>query len=686
MPVTRRSDQLLFRHVFQPFSQLKTHRLNDGFTGTCLEVARKIFRRRNYTSSPGTQPVAFPHFNSFCTNCELGRAVASKSPQSLQKLPHFSGDAEHSHQACAYIPFKSVATCGGRCIGFTTQTSNASGRLLPQATSKGPQYKDSHQRLQRRFVRTGFFHSDPDFIDPEDALFAEPAEEWCHADGGGALTEAVLERSNVGMGMCILNRGVLDSEAVFGLYRRLRNLEVNPLKRFCCLTTRRRSMVPTGLCYSKLLAFAEQVQTARGSAVPASALWYLQNAWELHAVVHSYSKPLLVLLNGRAEGEGAALCFLANRSAAYKHSAFTCDTTGKCIETTIGLTPTLGLTFALGRLRGSLGAFLALTGHELKGQDLIWSGLCKYWVSPEAMHFMELTAEKQLEVSEQDAKALLEEHFLEPPQAYSLDPWEEVIDDHFNHSTLEEILQSLDSASSSRRSHHRVYSSISADRVAAWAAAVAARIRQRSPLACKLTLELLQRQKQLQEKILEDANITPYEWRKIKSLDSVLPSNVQDDSMKQVLEAVDEQLLAQALENEMRVALRLLGFSKDLVEGLRSRLLEDAPDLCTPPQWSDACNIALDPFFAPLPQPIAAGGNSSRTTADITVCKDPYGLFERADFVAEERTQFPSPSHPLVARLAPAGGGGGLSERQQARLNARWNRDFFQGLLKKEGF
>lgn len=43
-----------------------------------------------------------------------------------------------------------------------------------------------------------------------------------------------------------------------------------------------------------------------------------------------------------------------------------------CIDgAAMGLTPTMGLTFALGRLRGSLGAFLALTGHELKGADLV---------------------------------------------------------------------------------------------------------------------------------------------------------------------------------------------------------------------------------------------------------------------------------------------------------------------------
>lgn len=39
--------------------------------------------------------------------------------------------------------------------------------------------------------------------------------------------------------------------------------------------------------------------------------------------------------------------------------------------TAMGFIPTLGLSFALGRLRGSLGAFLALTGHELRAQDLV---------------------------------------------------------------------------------------------------------------------------------------------------------------------------------------------------------------------------------------------------------------------------------------------------------------------------
>ena len=45
---------------------------------------------------------------------------------------------------------------------------------------------------------------------------------------------------------------------------------------------------------------------------------------------------------------------------------------------------------------------------------------------------------------------------------------------------------------------------------------------------------------------------------RIKRLECVLPSTVEDDSKRQILEAVDEELLLHALENEMRVAIRLI--------------------------------------------------------------------------------------------------------------------------------
>ena len=52
----------------------------------------------------------------------------------------------------------------------------------------------------------------------------------------------------------------------------------------------------------------------------------------------------------------------------------------------------------LGSLQWHLGEFLALTGWELRGSDLICLDLVEHWLAPDALPFMELTSEKQLEV------------------------------------------------------------------------------------------------------------------------------------------------------------------------------------------------------------------------------------------------------------------------------------------------
>lgn len=61
-------------------------------------------------------------------------------------------------------------------------------------------------------------------------------------------------------------------------------------------------------------------------------------------------------------------------------------------------------------------------------------------------------------------------------------------------------------------------------------------------------------------------------------------------------------------------------------------------------------------------------------------------MFGSSEFTVEERTLFPFSTHPLVARLTPGGAGAGLSERQQARLSARWSFDMFRQVAEKEGF
>lgn len=49
-------------------------------------------------------------------------------------------------------------------------------------------------------------------------------------------------------------------------------------------------------------------------------------------------------------------------------------------ETAIGLFPDVGATYFLSRLKGSLGTYLGLTGHRLKGITLILKGFTFIYV------------------------------------------------------------------------------------------------------------------------------------------------------------------------------------------------------------------------------------------------------------------------------------------------------------------
>lgn len=223
------------------------------------------------------------------------------------------------------------------------------------------------------------------------------------------LQNRVLERSNVGMGMLVINRASgFDLPCVNELYTRLRNLEVNSLKRFVGLAAMEPGPFSIGLDPKEMLLAAVYAQK-HGKLSPFSRalLW---NSQELAHLVADYQKPLVCHLGGAAQDGGAALACLAAFSGAYEDSEI-------CVRACRhGLVPMGGMTYLLALLPWHLGEFLALTGWTLRGYELVALDLVEHWMSPEALPFLELTSEKQLEVSEADAKLLLHEHSLPLPQ------------------------------------------------------------------------------------------------------------------------------------------------------------------------------------------------------------------------------------------------------------------------------
>jgi 3-hydroxyisobutyryl-CoA hydrolase len=59
-------------------------------------------------------------------------------------------------------------------------------------------------------------------------------------------------------------------------------------------------------------------------------------------------------------------------SALGKYRIATADTVFAMPETAIGFFPDVGATHFLPRLNGHLGMYLALTGHRLKGVDVVY--------------------------------------------------------------------------------------------------------------------------------------------------------------------------------------------------------------------------------------------------------------------------------------------------------------------------
>ncbi|CAE7705899.1 unnamed protein product [Symbiodinium sp. CCMP2592] len=365
--------------------------------------------------------------------------------------------------------------------GLLAATRGSAGPLQAKViqkrrTLKLPRFIAEH----RRFIRTGFFTDDADFLDPEAPLLADRVNErWRHMDDP-TLQAKVLERSNVGMGMLVLNLAEgLDLPSVNELYKRLRNLEVNSLKRFVGLTAteelcpkadavvsepenfqsslergdRDHNSLATGrfcigLDPKELLLAAVYAQKQKNGDLAPFSKALLWNSQELSFLVADYRKPLVCHLNGAARDGGAALAGLASFSGACEASEVSVRS---CFH---GLVPMGGMTSLLGSLKWHLGEFLALTGWTLRGSDLVALGLVRHWMSADALPFLELTAEKQLEVSESDAAMLLTEHSLPLPESSLLSGQQDapgfkrsyipLIAEIFSEESLPKVIQALE--------------------------------------------------------------------------------------------------------------------------------------------------------------------------------------------------------------------------------------------------
>ncbi len=328
------------------------------------------------------------------------------------------------------------------------------------------------------------------------------------------------------MGMLLVNSNNSYFKLTNLLYKKLRNLEVNTLKKFTAITVSDQQRPLDGVSPRELLLLNECDDLELRNLY---FLNFLKNQSDLALVISDYYKPLITQFDGT--NSGVAVSGLANTSSVFTNSKFSFN------FAKFGYIPTGGLSHLLARCPWNLGEFLALTNRTVSGQSILYCGLAKRWISPEAFPFMEVTSEHKLEVSEKDGRDLISEHFLSPPKEWNMQKYVSVISEVFNEESIFKIRQKLE------------YLRINSKQFETFATETLNRLNDCDPLASELTLNLIKRaKKSLQEsqnQFKEEVGSDTYQ------------KLTRNPRLMQ--ETVFRPALIESLKDEVRVASRLIG-------------------------------------------------------------------------------------------------------------------------------
>jgi len=110
---------------------------------------------------------------------------------------------------------------------------------------------------------------------------------------------------------------------------------------------------------------------------------FFKAEYALNHLIGTYKPPYVSLISGIVMGGGCGISVNGRYRVASERSMFAMP------ETAIGLFPDVGGSHFLPKLGGGLGMFLALTGHRLRGADLVRAGVATHLVQHERMGELE---------------------------------------------------------------------------------------------------------------------------------------------------------------------------------------------------------------------------------------------------------------------------------------------------------
>ncbi len=189
------------------------------------------------------------------------------------------------------------------------------------------------------------------------------------------------------------------------------------------------------------------------------AMTFWREEYLLNIRIKTYPKPYVALIDGIVMGGGVGVSLHGSHRVAGPRHLFAMPEVG------IGFFPDVGATYALPRLPGAVGTYLAVTGARIGQADALALGLATHAVGEGACAAIveRLGAGEMLE-------AVLADLAVDPGPS-PLDPHRPLIDDVFSRATVEEIIAALEGRSDD-----------------AFAAATLATLAARSPTSMKLAL------------------------------------------------------------------------------------------------------------------------------------------------------------------------------------------------------
>ncbi|CAG0915732.1 unnamed protein product [Notodromas monacha] len=188
--------------------------------------------------------------------------------------------------------------------------------------------------------------------------------------------------------------------------------------------------------------------------------------------------PYIALIDGIVMGGGFGVSVHGPYRVATENTLFAMP------ETAIGLFPDVGGTHFLPRMRGELGTFLALTGHRLRGSDVLHAGIATHICPRDRLRDLEAEILDLKLVDEASLETILQKFSLEYESnqgitEFSLAPHLELIEKVFSANSMEEIVRRLEADGSE------------------WSLNVLKNMLKMSPTSLKVTLRQMRKGKKL---------------------------------------------------------------------------------------------------------------------------------------------------------------------------------------------